>query len=114
MLGGESHQGGRTRPRLSVVEHVLLRPRGAGACAADLPGDDSMTITAVVHLPWESGGRGPRRQVEAMIRANTPAHIRLRTFFVDREALGEDMPEATDCVSAEMRRRFELWATEEE
>ena len=63
-----------------------------------------------------------------MIRANTPAHVGLRTFFVDRdrwvrfrrlhrlwrEALGEDMPEAIDCVSAELRRRFDLWASEDE
>ncbi len=128
MLGGETHRGGRTRPRMSVIEHVLLRPRAGGGCAEGAPEDDSMTITAVVHLPWESAGRGSRRQVEAMIRANTPAHVRLRTFFVERdrwvrfrrlhrlwrEALGEDMPEAIDCVSAELRRRFDLWAAEEE
>jgi hypothetical protein len=127
MLGGETHGGGRTRPRMSVVEHVLLRPRGDGACAEGAPEGDAMTISAVVHLPWESAGRGSRRQVEARIRANTPSHIALRTYFVDRdhwvrfrrlhrlwrEALGEDMPEAIDCVSAELRRRFDLWATEE-
>jgi hypothetical protein len=127
MLGGETHEGGRTRPRMSVVEHVLLRPRARGACAEDAPEGDAMTITAVVHLPGEPAERASRRQVETMIRANTPAHIRLRTFFVDREhwvrfrrlhriwreALGEDMPEAIDCVSAELRRRFDLWAAEE-
>jgi hypothetical protein len=63
-----------------------------------------------------------------MIRANTPAHIHLRTFFVEREhwvrfrrlhrlwrqALREDIPEAIDCVSAEMHRRFDRWAEEAE
>jgi hypothetical protein len=127
MLGAATHEGGRTRPRLSIVEHVLLRPRAPETgCVADLPAGEAMTVTAIVHLPWETEGLGSRRQVESMIRANTPAHIALRTFFVDREqwvrfrrlhrlwreALGDDMPEAIDCVSAELIRRFDLWATE--
>jgi hypothetical protein len=31
-----------------------------------------------------------------------------------RQALREDMPDATDCVSAELRRRFDRWAEERE
>ena len=127
MLGSLTHEGGRSRPRLSIVEHVLLRPRvPEGGCLAEAPPGGAMTITAVVHLPWDSGEHGSRRQVEKMIRANTPAHVGLRTFFVDRgrwvrfrrlhrlwrQALGDDLPEAIDCVSAELIRRFDQWAEE--
>jgi len=126
MLGSLTEVLGPTRPRLRIVEHVLLRPRCPDSCSDPVPADDAMRVTAVVHLPWEERKLAPHRSIERMIRANVPAHVDLRVFFVGRkrwtrfhrlhrlwlEALREDIPEALDCISAELRRRFDSWMAE--
>ena len=128
MLGTDTYRERRRRPRLTVVEHVLLRPRTKeGRCIDPAPPGDALWITAVVHLPGEAEPeRAYRAQVAAMIRANTPAHVALQTCFVDRDqwvrfrrlhhmwlkALRDDMGEALDCISAELRHRFDRWSRE--
>jgi hypothetical protein len=131
MLGADACAERRRRPRLIVIEHVLLRRRGdAGPCCdPPPPPGDAMIISALVHLPGESGCDPLyRSRIETMIRANTPAHIAVRTLFVSREdwvrfrrllkfwrkALREDMAEAIDCVSDEIRRRLDGWAGDQE
>ncbi|HEX8580187.1 MAG TPA: hypothetical protein VF655_11425 [Allosphingosinicella sp.] len=122
MLASELCLPRRRRPRLTVIEHVLLRRRRA----EEQPdtGWRPMTATAIVHLPGGHGDdAGYRRRVEAMIRANTPAHVALETRFVDREhwvrfrrlhklwrwALRDDLGEAADLLAEEMLARFEDW-----
>lgn len=126
MLTSEPGVPRRGRPRLGVVEHVLLRRRRAELPWAEA-GWRPMTVTAIVHLPGRDGHDADyRRRVEAMIRANTPAHVALETRYVDRErwirfrrlhklwrrALRDDLGEAADLLAEEMLARFEDWRGE--
>jgi hypothetical protein len=81
LLGGGGHHG-RGRPRVLVIEHVLLRARDvADPGAAPV---DPFRITAIVH-PGERGASAAwRRRAVAMLRAEAPAHLTVRTLFVDR------------------------------
>ncbi len=131
MLGADFCAERRRRPRLTVIEHVLLRRRGAvdPCCDPPPPPGDAMIISALVHLPGESGCDPLyRSRIETMIRANTPAHIEVRTLFVGREdwvqfrrlmkfwreALRDGMVEAIECISEEIRRRLDRWAEDGE
>jgi hypothetical protein len=84
LLGAQLHSNRRRRPRIALFEHVLLRRRDPGS-AADATGS-AMKVSAVVHAgEGQPHDRSWRRQVAAMLRANTPAHIGLDVHFVDRE-----------------------------
>jgi hypothetical protein len=123
MLGAESHGERRRRPRLSIVEHVLLRPR----CSPQGGGPDPMTITAVIHLPEEAAKLLDRAAIVAMVRANTAVHIALQTCFVDRSewvefrrlhklwrrAMRDELPEVVDWISNDLRSLFARWAPEQ-
>lgn len=81
ILLGNTILKGDARPRLTLVEHVLLRPREPGAGAA---GYAPLTVTAVVHLPGAAGRDRPwRAQASAMLREVVPAHVALGTLFLD-------------------------------
>jgi hypothetical protein len=125
ILIGNEDRGADARPRITIVEDILLRPRFKGEDPA--PGASPvrpMTITAVVHLPGPPG-RDPtwRAEMCAMLRANTPAHVALEVrFLVAREwarfrrlhrmwrvALRERFQDGVDWLSARLRAQISQW-----
>lgn len=131
-LGADYHRGGRRHRhavsgleqrarlllgegpvQLAIVEHVLLRQRVRASTCQPAAGT-MLKIGVAIHAP----GRLPesadwRRQVEAMLRAETPAHLALVVHFLDaaewarfarlhrlwEEALHARYYEAADIVS---------------
>jgi hypothetical protein len=77
LLGCRSHFDRASRPLLMIADHVML-----GGAARP------MSATALVHLADPAWDKAPfRAAVEAMVRANVPAHIAVETRFVDRPGL---------------------------
>jgi hypothetical protein len=128
MLAAEEWVPRRWRPRLTMVEHGLLRPRLDEARPTFFR-VEPMTVTAIVHIPGRDlRDRHYRHRIERMIRANTPAHVALEVRFVDREqwvrfrrlhklwrrALRDDLREAADLLAEEMLARFDRWHEEEQ
>ncbi len=70
--------------RLYIVEHVLLRGGRPPQPDDEITGFEySMTATAVVCLPGrEANDAGYRRYVRQVIRAGTPAHVVMNTWFL--------------------------------
>jgi hypothetical protein len=120
ILIGHQEERKRRRPRLRVLEHVLLRPRGTAESA--LEPIEALGVSVVVH----PGGPDPtdaawRCQAVDMIRAETPAHIAAHVHFVDRRswvrfkrlyrlwrgALRGGYEEAADLLSRDIRRFLE-------
>jgi hypothetical protein len=117
VLIGHEEEANRRRPRLRVLEQVLMRPRGTVE-AARRP-IEPLAISVVVH-PGEPDSTDPswRRQACEMIRAETPAHIAVAVHFVDRRgwvrfkrlyrlwrgALRGGYDEAADLLSRDLRR----------
>jgi hypothetical protein len=125
ILIGNEDRGGDTRPRITIVEDILLRPRFEGEDAAPGAGPvRPMTITAVVHLPGPPG-RDPtwRAEVRAMLRAQAPAHVALEVRFLGarqwarfrrlhrmwRVALRERFQDGVDWLSARLRAQIAQW-----
>jgi hypothetical protein len=73
--------------RLHVVEHVLLRSARNlyGMSIAFGQFDYAFTVSAVLHVPEADAGR--RREIAAVLRANTPAHIAVLPRFLDAERI---------------------------
>lgn len=74
-----------------VVEHILLRPRSndsfqAGALLAFLKTEDpySLQVTYVFHAVgrFADGQSSIRRFTERLLRLETPAHIRIKTYWL--------------------------------
>jgi hypothetical protein len=118
MLGAEVEPVKRRRPRIAVVEHILLRPRGGNPPGADR----EMRITALVHDGDGSARDGAwRSQVAEMVRANAPAHLVVATYFLDRpgwirfkrlhrlwrSALRNGFTEASEMLSRDLRGLIE-------
>lgn len=114
MLGAEAEPVKRRRPRIAVVEHILLRPRGQDVAGAA----PEMRITALVHDGDGSARDGAwRGQVVKMVRANAPAHLAVATYFLDRpgwirfkrlhrlwrSALRNGFTEASEMLSRDLR-----------
>jgi hypothetical protein len=127
MLGAGLEPVKRRRPRLAIVEHVLLRPRGGEGAGRDP--SRALSVSAIVHAGPDLLADGAwRRQVVRMIRANTPAHILLEAHFVDRPAwirfkrlhrlwrgtLRNRLVEATDRLSRDLARMLGEWPQEED
>ncbi|HUG26162.1 hypothetical protein [Piscinibacter sp.] len=73
---------------LHVVEHVLLRPSGAEAAAAD----DFHAFRLTVVIPaWTVRSHQPafRRFAEETVRINCPAHLAVRCLWLPQDAMRE-------------------------
>ena len=121
LLLGSYRLAGDARPRITLVEHVLLRPR----CATSLPRRvRPLTVSAVVHLPGAAGeDRRWRGEVAALLRESLPAHVALDLHFPDaarwrrfrrlhrmwRVAVRQDYEEGVDWLSARLAALLEGW-----
>ncbi|EAY31820.1 hypothetical protein [Microscilla marina] len=74
-----------------IVEHILLRPRSGdvfqnGPLLAFLPNEDpySLQVTYVFHEVgrFASDQKNTRRFTERLLRLETPAHIRIKTYWL--------------------------------
>lgn len=87
---------------MHVVEHVLLRPVGAGAAAGEVipPSFLSLRVTVVMPL-WTARGQDPayRRFAEDTVSLNCPAHVHPRCLWLGFEAM------------AQFEWRWERWLT---
>lgn len=117
ILIGRQEGAKRRRPRLRVLEQVLMRPRGTVEAARDPI--EPLAISVVLH-PGEPDSTDPswRRRACEMIRAETPAHLVVAVHFVDRSgwvrfkrlyrlwrgALRGGYEEAADLLSTDLRR----------
>ncbi|HEX8375476.1 MAG TPA: hypothetical protein VF606_09890, partial [Geminicoccaceae bacterium] len=83
ILLGSGEEVRRRRPRLRILEHVLLRSRGT-AEAAPFP-VEPLAVSAVVHAGEpDRTDAGWRRQLVRMIRAETPSHLAVHVHLVNR------------------------------
>jgi hypothetical protein len=117
ILIGHDEKSNRRRPRLRVLEQVLMRPRGTIEAAPQPV--EPLAISVVLH-PGEPGPNDPawRRLACEMIRAETPAHLAVAVHFVGRGgwvrfkrlyrlwrgALRGGYDEAADLLSRDLRR----------
>jgi len=117
ILIGHFEETKRRRPRLRVIEHVLLRPRGTIEAAREPI--EPLAVSVVVHAGEpDTTDAAWRRQAIDMIRAETPAHVGAHVHFVDRRAwvrfkrlyrlwrgaLRGGYEEAADLLSRDIRR----------
>ncbi|HEX8622844.1 MAG TPA: hypothetical protein VF718_12830 [Allosphingosinicella sp.] len=117
ILIGHHEESNRRRPRLRVLEQVLMRPRGTVEASSEPV--EPLAISVVVHSgDPDTRDAAWRRQACEMIRAETPAHLALAIHFVDRRgwvrfkrlyrlwrgALRGGYDEAADLLSRDLRR----------
>jgi hypothetical protein len=119
LLFGAGLAMGRQRPRLMVLEHVLLRSRGTAE--ADPESVDPFRLSAIVHTGEAGAGAAWRRRAADALRIEAPAHLELGVIFVDRPgwiffkrlhrlwrgALRDGFDEAADLLARELRRLIE-------
>lgn len=122
--------GPRRRARICLIEHMMLRPRTSERRRGEAGGYRyAMAVSAGIALHDEED-RDPRyrAEVQAMLRAELPAHIGLHVHFVDparwrrlrdlrhlwRAALALGERHAADQLAIELRDLLERWSRREE
>ncbi|NIJ20913.1 hypothetical protein FHS95_002605 [Sphingomonas naasensis] len=115
--------------RVCLIEHMMLRPRGRErrACEASRY-RYAMAVSAAVALHEDERADAQyRAEVQAMLRAELPAHIGLHLHFVDpgrwrrlhdlrhlwRASLALDERHAADQLAVELRNLLERWSRRE-